>query len=62
MIPKVERERLEIFERMIRIMQEQKNQQIGHVETDYYRNSVEMQGNMKRTAATGTEKGSMEIQ
>lgn len=42
MIPKAERDRLEIFERMIRNMQEQKNQQIGNVKADYYRNSVKM--------------------
>lgn len=40
-IPKSERERLEIFERMLHGMQEQETQ-IGRVETDYYRNSMRM--------------------
>lgn len=41
-IPKSERERLEIFERMLHGIQEQETPQIGRVETDYYRNSMRM--------------------
>ena len=41
-IPKSERERLEIFERMLSGMQAQEAPQIGRVETDFYRNSVRM--------------------
>ena len=41
-IPKSERERLELFERMLHSMQEQETPQIGRTETDYYRNSVRM--------------------
>lgn len=41
-IPKSERERLELFERMLHRMQEQETLQIGRTETDYYRNSVRM--------------------
>jgi hypothetical protein len=41
-IPKSERERLEVFERMLHGMQEQETPQIGRTETDYYRNSVRM--------------------
>lgn len=41
-IPKSERERLELFERMLHSMQEQEIPQIGRTETDYYRNSVRM--------------------
>ncbi len=42
-IPKSERERLELFERMLHGVQEQETPQIGRTETDYYRNSVTMQ-------------------
>ena len=41
-IPKSERERLEIFERMLSGMQAQEDPQIGRTETDFYRNSVRM--------------------
>ena len=41
-IPKSERERLEIFEHMLSGMQAQEAPQIGRVETDFYRNSVRM--------------------
>ena len=41
-IPKSERERLELFERMLYGVQEQETPQIGRTETDYYRNSVRM--------------------
>ena len=41
-IPKSERERLELFERMLHGIQEQEAPQIGRTETDYYRNSVRM--------------------
>ena len=41
-IPKSERERLEIFERMLSGMQVQEAPQIGRTETDFYRNSVRM--------------------
>ena len=41
-IPKSERERLEIFERMLSRMQAQEDPQIGRTETDFYRNSVRM--------------------
>ena len=41
-IPKSERERLELFERMLHGVQEQETPQIGRTETDYYRNSVRM--------------------
>lgn len=41
-IPKSDRERLEMFERMLHRMQEQETPQIGRTETDYYRNSVKM--------------------
>lgn len=41
-IPKSERERLEIFERMLSRMQAQEAPQIGRTETDFYRNSVRM--------------------
>lgn len=41
-IPKSERERLEIFERMLSGMQAQEAPQVGRVETDFYRNSVRM--------------------
>ena len=41
-IPKSERERLEIFERMLSGMQAQEAPQIGRTETDFYRNSVRM--------------------
>jgi hypothetical protein len=41
-IPKSERERLEIFERMLSGLQAQEAPQIGRVETDFYRNSVRM--------------------
>ena len=41
-IPKSERERLEIFERMLFGMQAQEAPQIGRTETDFYRNSVRM--------------------
>lgn len=41
-IPKSERERLELFEHMLSGMQAQEAPQIGHVETDFYRNSVRM--------------------
>lgn len=41
-IPKSERERLEIFERMLSGMQTQDPPQIGRVETDYYKNSKRM--------------------
>ena len=37
-IPKSERERLEIFERMLSGMQAQEAPQIGRTETDFYRN------------------------
>ena len=39
-IPKSERERLEIFERMLSGMQAQEDPQIGRTETDFYRNSA----------------------
>ena len=42
MIPKSERERLEIFEHMLSGMQSQEAPQIGRVETDFYRNSLRM--------------------
>lgn len=42
MIPKSERERLELFEHMLSGMQAQEAPQIGRVETDFYRNSVRM--------------------
>ena len=41
-IPKSERERLEIFERMLSGMKAQEAPQVGRVETDFYRNSVRM--------------------
>lgn len=41
-IPKSERERLEIFEHMLSGMQAQEAPQVGRVETDFYRNSVRM--------------------
>lgn len=41
-IPKSERDRLEIFERMLSGMQTQEAPQIGRLETEYYRNSVRM--------------------
>ena len=41
-IPKSERERLEVFEHMLSGMQAQEAPQIGRVETDFYRNSVRM--------------------
>ena len=41
-IPKSERERLDLFERMLHGVQEQETPQIGRTETDYYRNSVRM--------------------
>ena len=41
-IPKSERERLEIFEHMLSGMQTQEAPQVGRVETDFYRNSVRM--------------------
>ena len=41
-IPKSERDGLEMFERMLHGMQEQEPPQIGRTETDYYRNSVKM--------------------
>ena len=41
-IPKSERERLEMFEGMLHRMQKQEPPQIGRTETDYYRNSVRM--------------------
>ena len=41
-IPKSERERLELFERMLHGVQEQETPQIGRTETDYYRSSVRM--------------------
>ena len=41
-IPKSERERLEIFEHMLSGMQSQEAPQIGRVETDFYRNSLRM--------------------
>ncbi len=42
MIPKSERERLELYEKMLYRMQEQAAPQIGRIETDYYRNSIKM--------------------
>lgn len=41
-IPKSERDRLEMFEKMLAGMQEQEAPRIGRTETDYYRNSVRM--------------------
>ena len=41
-IPKSERERLEIFEHMLSGMQTQEAPQIGRVETDFYKNSMRM--------------------
>ena len=41
-IPKSERDRLEMFEHILHGIQEQKTPQIGRTETDYYRNSVRM--------------------
>ena len=41
-IPKSERDRLEIFERMLSGMQTQEPPQIGRVETDFYKNSIRM--------------------
>ena len=41
-IPKSERERLEVFERMLHGLQEPETPQIGRTETDYYRNSARM--------------------
>lgn len=41
-IPKSERDRLEIFEHMLHSMREQEAPQTGRVETDFYRNSVRM--------------------
>ena len=41
-IPKSERERLEIFEHMLSGMQAQETPQIGRVETDFYKNSMQM--------------------
>ena len=41
-IPKSERERLEIFEHILSGMQEKEAPQLGRVETDFYRNSVRM--------------------
>ena len=41
-IPKSERDRLEIFERMLSGMQDQESPQIGRVETDFYKNSIRM--------------------
>ena len=41
-IPKSERERLEIFEHMLSGMQAQEVPKAGRVETDFYRNSVRM--------------------
>ena len=41
-IPKSERERLEIFEHMLSGMQAQEAPQIGRVETDFYKNSMRM--------------------
>lgn len=41
-IPKSERERLEIFEHILSSQQEQQAPEIGRVHTDFYRNSVRM--------------------
>ena len=41
-IPKSERDRLEMFERMLHGIQEQETPQIGRTETNFYRNSVKM--------------------
>lgn len=41
-IPKSERDRLEIFEHMLSGMQTQEPPQIGRVETDFYKNSIRM--------------------
>lgn len=41
-IPKSDRERLEIFERTLHAMQNEEFPQIGRIRTDYYRNSIKM--------------------
>lgn len=41
-IPKSERDRLEVFERMLVGMKERETPQIGRTETEYYHNSVQM--------------------
>lgn len=56
-IPKSERERLEIFERMLSGMQAQEAPQIGRTETDFYRNSVRMGKNVKRRRLLGQQCG-----
>ena len=56
-IPKSERDRLEIFERMLSGMQTQEPPQIGRVETDFYKNSIRMGKSAKRTALLGKQYG-----
>lgn len=41
-IPKSDRERLQVFERILHAMQEEESPQIGRIQTDYYRNSLKM--------------------
>lgn len=53
-IPKSERERLEIFEHMLSGMQAQEAPQIGRVETDFTEIPCAWERNVKRTAAIGT--------
>lgn len=56
-IPKSDRERLEMFERMLHRMQEQETPQIGRTETDYYRNSVKWERMRERRRLLGQQHG-----
>ena len=53
-IPKSERERLEIFERMLSGMQAQEDPQIGRTETDFTVIRYAWEKNVKKTAVIGT--------
>ena len=52
-IPKSERDRLEIFERMLSGMQDQEPPQIGRVETDFIKTRSVWAKSVKKTAAIG---------
>lgn len=56
-IPKSERDRLEMFERMLHGIQEQETPQIGRTETNFYRNSVKWERNVKRRRLLGQQHG-----
>ncbi len=52
-IPKSERDRLEIFERMLSGMQDQEPPQVGRVKRIFIKNSVRMGKECEKTAAIG---------